>query len=666
MASPFLPFQILRQFSHTVAAIALAASIALPAPQERLLVDSTRMSRPDTIKVDQTTVRFIPAIGSLKQLIDTTDALNSRQFIWTDEKYVADLLWRLPGLFVRELGEIGQPGQLNAFGMDERGISVQLDGRPLRDPISGTYNLYDIPLEYIEQLELISGAHSSYFGSNAPGATINVVTHQYNNVRPMTKIRYLQGPFEHILSDGIFAQNVARGLNVMVGFQRHVTEGRFPNTKYDSWNVRSRLRFNYSDRLNVWLSDFYKRSKAGFNGGIDTKKSPSIYDEVTAIVKSRNASQIIASRDVTLGATARLLSDSTMTTQAILYYSTIEREYQEGGGLFGPPGLTDLHISSYWGLKLQQQSPLPLGRLEIGTDFERRFVEQSRTVGERSENYFAMRGRAELRFGDLIATELSARAERLRNESSISIGVRFSRQFNNWLSLFADYSRSYRLPTPLELYWTDSTVTRSGSVARELHTFRGLGIRLQLGTTLDWSLSAFDRAISDAILFTPVTSSDVFPRVKITSTPEISVAGVASNISVRAWNFELSNALTYTNYKEGDVARLVFPKFSAHAELAYRNVFLNGALDAKLALRVKLASRQNGLQFVPPLLVYAAQEDTQLGAFSTLDLYAIIKLSDAYLTLVWENPLDVNYTLTPVYPMPGRNIKLGVNWVFTD
>ena len=644
----------------------MAASISLPAPQERASLDSTRLGQPDTIRADQSTIRFIQAIGSLQHCIDTTDALHNRQFIWTDARNAGDLLWKVPGLFVRELGEIGQPGQLNAFGTDDRGISVQLDGRPLRDPVSGTYNLYDIPLEYVEQLEILSGAHSSYFGSNAPGAVLNFVTRQYNNARPMTKVRYLQGPFEHILSDGIFAQNVARGLNLMVGFQRQVTDGRFPNTKYDSWNVRSRLRFNYSDRLNLWLSDFYNRSKVGFNGGIDTKNSPSIYDEVTAVVRSRNAGQTIARRDVTLGATARLLSDSTMTTQVILYYSTIEREYQEGGALFSPTTLSDVHSSSYWGLKLEQQLPLPLGRLDIGTDVERRAVEQSRTVGERSESYVALRGRTELHFGDLIATELSARAERSGKEGSISLGLRLSRRFGDWLSFFADFSRTYRSPTMLELYWADSTVIRAGPIVKELHTLRGIGMRVQLGTTLDWSLSAFDRDISDAILFTPMASTGVFPQIRITNVPEISSAGVASSLSFQAWNFEFSNAFTYTSYSEGDVSKLVIPKFFVQSELAYRNVFLNGALDAKLALRVKLASKENGLQFVPPLLVYAAQEDMQLGAFFASDLYGIVKLGDAFLTLVWENPFDVNYALSPVYPMPSRNIKLGVNWVFTD
>ncbi|MBM4160726.1 MAG: TonB-dependent receptor [Ignavibacteria bacterium] len=644
----------------------LGASLAFALPQEQPSADSSRSQRTDTTKIDQTIARFMPAIGSLNHRIDTTDALHSNQSKITDAKYLGDLMWKVPGFFVRDLGEVGQPGELHATGIDGRGISLQLDGRPLRDPITGVYGLYEIPLEYVEQVEIVSGANSLYYGSNAPGAVANIVTHQYDNVRPMTKIRYLQGPFEYILSDGIFAQNFARGSNAMVGFQRHVTDGRFANTKYDAWNLRSRIRFNYSDRLNIWISDFYNRSKRGFNGGIDVGKSPSLYDEVTAITRSQNAGETISRRDVTLGATARLLADSSAISQALLYYSTVEREYREGANLPGSPAFTNLNAASSWGLKLSHGFPIPSGRIETGLDFERRRVEQSRTVGERSESYAALRGKAELHFGDLITTEFSTRGERLRDENSFSFGLRFSRKFDEGFGAFAEYSRSYRLPTILEMYGADSMLTRTSPVGGELHTLRGLGIQMEVGSTLDWSIVLSDRTIADPIVFTSVASPGVFPHVQISTLSKISVTTLSTRFILRAWDFELNGVLTYTDYREGQSSVLVLPRFWSHGELSYRASLIDRVLDGKLALRVKMASNQRGLQFVPPLSLFARQTEMTLGSFSTIDLYTVVKLGNAHLTLVWENPMNVDYTLTAFYPMPGRNIKLGVNWVFVD
>jgi outer membrane cobalamin receptor len=634
--------------------------------QERSRLDSLRAILTDSLRARPAAHAFLPSIGSLRERLDSADALNSSQFLWTDSKYPGDLLWKAAGIFVRELGEIGQQGQLNAFGVDGRGISLQLDGRPLNDPVTGTYNLYDIPLEYVEQIEVLTAPRSSLYGPNAPAVALNFVTHQYDNVRPMTKIRYLQGPFDHILSDGIFTQNVARALNVMFGFQRQASNGRFPNSAYDSWNVRSRVRYNYSDRLNLWVSDFYNKSTTGFNGGINRQQSPSIYDEVTAVVKSRGSSQTISRRDLTLGAVARLLPDSSETAHLTGYYTTIDRDYRESDDPLNAPALTDTRSSSFWGLKLGQILAVPFGQVRLGSEFERRMVNKSRTLGSRSENYWAVTGGANLQLGDLISTDLDARLERVRTENSLSLGVEFSRRLETWMGFSLGYSRTYRLPTLQELYWTDSTVVRSGNIGRERHALLELGVWVRAGKTLDWSVSFFERSVSDAILFRSFSRSGAFPGVQIISAPKVSLTGVASSLTARAWNFELLSSLTYSDEKEQDTVRLAVPKLVLMNEFSYRNSFVGGHLDAKLAVRWRFTTGQDGLYFVPSMLAYASQNDVRVGMFSSVDLYGVAKIGDAYLTLIWENPIDVGYFETPIYPMPGRNIKLGVNWVFTD
>ena len=143
----------------------------------------------------------------------------------------ADLLGQVPGIFIRELGQPGQPSQLNVEGLDVRSTALLLDGRPLRDPVTGGYNLYDLPIEFLDEIEIESSSASLFAAPSSAGGTMNFVSHQYDNVRPMTKLRFEQGPFDHLLTDGIFAQNVSRGLNAMFGVQRLVTDGRYPNSK---------------------------------------------------------------------------------------------------------------------------------------------------------------------------------------------------------------------------------------------------------------------------------------------------------------------------------------------------------------------------------------------------------------------------------------------------
>lgn len=625
--------------------------------------DSVPQAPTDTSKLEP--LRFIFAIGSFSQQLDSSSAFHSSQFIWRDAKYAGDLLWTMPGFFLRELGEPGQPQQMNFAGMDSRGISIQLDGRTLHDPVTGAYNLYDIPLEYVDQLELVDGALSSFYGSNASAATLNFVTHQYNNNRPLTKLRYLQGPFEHTLSDGIFAQNVARGFNFMFGFQRQVTNGRFPNSKYDSWNVRNRLRYNYSNRLNFWLSDFYNKSSTGFNGGIDVRKSPSIFDEVTALVRTREASQTVSRRDVTLGGIGKFFDDSTSTSHMQLYYTTVEREYRETDQITGLNKFLDFHSYSFWGSQLEQRLSFSPVQLHAGLEFEHRSIGESRTFGSQTENYFAFKGKVTWK-QEKVEGSIFVRQEQLRKQSSLSYGAEFRRELGLGMSIFGGYSNIFRLPTMQELYWIDSTVTRTGDIKRESHVLSQIGLRFQPSQSLDISLSTFTKRINGAIIFLPLSSSATFPGVNISNVSSISVVGATANILLKVWNFELTSTFTFTDYKQADTAALVFPKFMVRNELSYRDTWLTDALDLKLGVRSIFMSKQDGYQFLPPAMTFTPQADTRQGSFSTFDLFAIGKLGDAYITLVWENPLKINYVLTSTYPMPSRNIKLGVNWVFVD
>jgi hypothetical protein len=66
------------------------------------------------------------------------------------------------------------------------------------------------------------------------------------------------------------------------------------------------------------------------------------------------------------------------------------------------------------------------------------------------------------------------------------------------------------------------------------------------------------------------------------------------------------------------------------------------------------------------MMLYEENTETNVGMWTRLDAFAILKVGNAYITLSYENLLDANYTITPVYPMPDRSFRLGVNWVFID
>ncbi len=625
--------------------------------------DSVKAQQLDSLRAD-TRKRFIPSIGNLGQPVDTLSPFHSHEFLLTDANYVGDLLWKIPGVFLREFGEPGQPAQLSAIGVDTRGISLQLDGRPLNDPVFGVVNLYDIPIEFVNEIETFDGSGALFESSNAAGGTINFVSHQYNSSRPMTKLRFFQGAFNHILSDGIFAQNISRGLNAMFGFQRHVTDGRFTNAGYDSWNFRTRLRYNASDQLNVWISDFYTKSTIGLNGGVDPNQSVSLYDEVTAVVQDPTIYQITSRHDLTAGAIGKFLADSSSLTRATAYYSSIDREYTVGGGQGAPRVSSDFLRSSFWGLKIQQRINFLAGSFDLGGNLERRHVNQERTIAERTENYVGVSAKTALQPSEWLGGEFSARYDRLRGDHGLSWGVHLKSHPSSWLELWGDQSGSYRFPTMQELFWIDSTLLHAGDLTKETHLLLQAGLRMRSGA-VDLDLTAFRKRIEHAITLQPWTSQ-FLKGFSFVSAPAIEYTGATADMRLRVWNLELAGNLTFTDTKDGGSTAPIVPRVTSVSELSYRDQFVGGELDLKGAIRLKAVSHHRGLQFVSRLGMFAEQSESEMPAFTSLDLYLVGKIGDAYVTFEFEDPLNVSMMVIPFYPLMDRNIKLGVNWVFTD
>ncbi|HEY6951220.1 MAG TPA: TonB-dependent receptor [Bacteroidota bacterium] len=691
---------IIPSFSHRFIAIAtvsvvvllpcLAVSQALKTPDSTrtVLPDSLSVTRSDSaLAADSLRIRFIPAIGSMRQQIDSSGAFHSSQLLWTDDRWFGNLAWRLPGFFLRDLGESGKPGELNAWGEDWRGIAILMDGRPMNDPITGTYNLYDIPMEFVEQLEEFSGVSSLGQSWNAPGSTLNFVTRQYNTLHPITKIRYVQSPNNDLMTDGLFSQNLLRGLNFMFGFQRRVSDGRFNGSRttstapvtqgaiVDDWNVRTRLRFNFSDRLNVALTDFYTKDINGMNGGVDYARSSNVFDDIAAFVINPNALETVSRRDVSLLAIGKFTDDSTMITQANAYYTHLERSFSNPGSQFNLLDISDSHYAEVRGARVQQSFHAGYLSATGGIQYEHSQYSSSglhdstqlaSSVNNGKRTISSVFLTTSLRPAEITRLDVDIRYDNGYAQPAASYGAGVTLFPASPLELFADYGRSYRFPTFQETSWADSSILRPAPIREEQHTLMRAGVRFTIADLAQLSLTGFDRRVNDAIVFQPATTDFGSSAVRILNVPHVQTRGLAGSLNLSYSHFTLLGTLLYTHYTEADTAKLLSPDLILSGELSYRNKFFRDALDAKFGLRTHFMNGQRGMTFVPRTTMYVENTLINIGRWTRLDLFAVLKIGDAYITLSYENLLSANYLITPIYPMPDRIFRFGVNWAFFD
>ncbi len=83
-----------------------------------------------------------------------------------------------------------------------------IDGIPIRNPYNGTFNLDIIPLSSIQRIELLKGANSVLYGSNAINGVINIITVK-SETEEMLRTRY--GSFNTLHSEISMAHDFTKG-----------------------------------------------------------------------------------------------------------------------------------------------------------------------------------------------------------------------------------------------------------------------------------------------------------------------------------------------------------------------------------------------------------------------------------------------------------------------
>ncbi len=622
--------------------------------------------RPDSTVIDSIRVRFIPGMGSLSGIIDTTSELDRRQFLTSDAKYVGELMWKLPEFFWRDLGEDGKWGQLYALGEDGRGIGVLLDGRPMNDPITGTYNLNDMPLELIDNAEILNGSLSTLASADAAGTAVNFVSRSYNSYRPFTKLRYVQDPKETLLTDGIFTQNIARGLNLMIGFQRNVSAGRYINASLDAWNVRTRLRYDISTRLNISLMDFYTKANNGLNGGITSEQAIDIGVETTDKVISPNGWDLRSRRDVTLSAIARPFADSASTAQATFYYSTLAREFGDPANDFHSNYIHDLTSGSFRGVRLQQHIDFAPLAMTAGIQLERRQCDSARVLPRVVQTEQTGFVEARARITQFLTPSISIRHSLSSGNEISNLGAGVRSTITPWLDLFADVLWVDRSPTIQEAFWTDTTVIRPAAIGKEHHELIQGGVRIGSGSDFQISLSGFHRRIRHAILYSPTRTNNGFAAVEISNIEMVTVDGLNGRTLIRLGHFAFLGIMSLSRFKQGATLEIPIPDVRLSTEITYQNVFFKGNLDLKLGLRTQFVNREYGMQLNPEMLSYVRYRSDILGRSTNIDLFTVARIGSAYVSIAWDNIFNTTYILAPIYPLAGRHFRIGVNWIFSD
>ncbi len=606
-------------------------------------------------------------VGTYDRSLDSSKFITKDDLNFLDYRYLGGILETLPGVFIREQFTPGAYNQLNIRGADWRAIAFTANGRLLNDPASGIFNLFHFNTEYADRIEFVSGPRAFLYGVNSSGGAINLITKNYNSNRAFSKINYTEAAYNYQYSDGTFSQNISRKINFTFGFQHQGTDGRYGNSAHTAWNMRVKLRYSLSKDFNIILAQYLTSTETQLNGGIDLNKTgvPALaFDEIQAVVVNADAFEKLSRHDYELSLVGTVLGDSTNVS---MYYTTNFREYRDNEA-FLPNGvrIDSDHRTSWMGALFTQDYHTTLQRFNMGANIELRQVEGSPNIGRRRNSIGNVWAKEEILFNDALTVAAFGRYDNYLRESSFGLGGDATLKIFDWLSIHAGLSTSKRFPTYQELYWTDSTVSRTGAITSEKHRTAEVGARLR-HEGLDLRLVYFHRTVENPILLQPGGSGYVFPGVTFINGGKLISNGIEAKLTWRVWLLHAEGTgMFITQHDEAGTTLFRYPKYSLQGGVYFRQKLLDDNLDLKIGFKGRYVSGSSGERFNPEVLAYVPNTGTSIGFGSSVDGFLIAGIGNAYVHLMWENLTNARYYITPRYPVLDRAIKLGISWQFLD
>jgi iron complex outermembrane receptor protein len=97
---------------------------------------------------------------------------------------VDELLRYLPGIEVQSRGPMGTQSNITLRGGTFQQVLIVIDGMRINDPLTGHFNSYfPISPEEIDRIEILKGASSAVYGTEAVGGVIHIITKTFSGIK---------------------------------------------------------------------------------------------------------------------------------------------------------------------------------------------------------------------------------------------------------------------------------------------------------------------------------------------------------------------------------------------------------------------------------------------------------------------------------------------------
>ncbi len=541
---------------------------------------------------------------------------------------LTDAVRLLPGVSVAQSGTFGKSASIFLRGTNSNHALVLVDGVRANSPQDGRFDVGQIPVENVEQIEILRGPASALYGSDAIGGVINIITRRGDGpFRTGGQLEY--GSFN--TQKQVVTVNGSQDRNrVSFSAFRNKTDGNFRND--DFRNLGASLRFDRALGGGGNLALIGRTSSADFGVPGQRFLSPDPNQRGTSRDSTASlaySNQVGRRNDrLTLGFYDRKLTDDD-TRAATSPSPNPSRFSNRVLSLDAQTGYRFGHNILTGGLELRRESAN---------------IFSSSGFGESAYN------RATRTYALFLQNELKSGAftfvPGVRYENNSQFGdftsVRLAGAYNlsRQTKLKASFGTAFKAPTFDSLYFPNFG---NPNLVPERSRGFDLGVRRDLGGQGQLELTYFNNRIRDLIGFDPTTFLPLNVNTARTSGAELSFDRKLGR------GLRVVTSGTYTRANSSSGALLRRPRFNLSTDL----IGQRGRYDFDLSVLAQ------GRRFDSDFFNDTAARE--YGGFARVDLTFGYRLKNGLQPYVRiNNLLNRQYAEVAGFPAPRFNIVFGL------
>ena len=197
----------------------------------------------------------------------SVSALDADSIRLLDQPSVSDLLRFLPGAYLADSGHNGGITTLFVRGGESNYNKVIVDGVPVNDA-GGTFNFGVVPSDQVDRIELVRGADSTLYGSDAMTSVVQIWTAPGKTRVPELRFGSDGGTFATAHGNASLAGANGRFDYNIFGDEFH-TQGQGINDAYENSLQGANLGARLSDAMALRLRLRHSNSRSGVQGAWD-------------------------------------------------------------------------------------------------------------------------------------------------------------------------------------------------------------------------------------------------------------------------------------------------------------------------------------------------------------------------------------------------------------